>query len=214
MLAFHRLGSFPSWSLRALLAGEVPEGSLRGSLVLIGSKAPSLRDGFRVPFAGPNPARSLRLSGVELHAHRLAALIALQEGRPMGMRAAPPWLNTTLLVAAVLAGVALGEGISRLRRSQITVLALATAMVVATAGSLASGWWFDAASPLAALAALAAWPVTFKPKLFYFLLLAMDGGQALSRRLRFGRDDGRKGSNAFRHPFRSKPLGRQPSQGG
>jgi NADH:ubiquinone oxidoreductase subunit 4 (subunit M) len=27
------------------------------------------------------------------------------------------------------------------------------------------------------LAALAAWPVTFKPKLFYFLLLAMDGGQ-------------------------------------
>jgi NAD(P)H-quinone oxidoreductase subunit 4 len=27
------------------------------------------------------------------------------------------------------------------------------------------------------LACLAAWPVTFKPKLFYFLLLAMDGGQ-------------------------------------
>lgn len=30
---------------------------------------------------------------------------------------------------------------------------------------------------ITALAALAAWPVTFKPKLFYFLLLAMDGGQ-------------------------------------
>jgi len=27
------------------------------------------------------------------------------------------------------------------------------------------------------LAALASWPVTFKPKLFYFLLLAMYGGQ-------------------------------------
>ena len=27
------------------------------------------------------------------------------------------------------------------------------------------------------LACLAAWPVSFKPKLFYFLLLAMDGGQ-------------------------------------
>ena len=27
------------------------------------------------------------------------------------------------------------------------------------------------------LACLAAWPVTFKPRLFYFLLLAMDGGQ-------------------------------------
>ena len=30
---------------------------------------------------------------------------------------------------------------------------------------------------ITALACLAAWPVTFKPKLFYFLLLAMDGGQ-------------------------------------
>jgi len=30
---------------------------------------------------------------------------------------------------------------------------------------------------ITSLAALAAWPVTFKPKLFYFLLLAMDGGQ-------------------------------------
>jgi len=156
MLAFHRLGSFPTWSLRELLAGQVPEGSLRGSLVLIGSTAPSLRDGFRVPFTGPHPGRSLRLAGVEVHAHRLAALIALQEGRPLGLRAAPPWLNTALLVAAVLAGVALGEGIGALRRSQITMLAVAIGMVVATAVSLASGWWFDAASPLAALAAVAA----------------------------------------------------------
>jgi class 3 adenylate cyclase/type III secretory pathway lipoprotein EscJ len=46
--------------------------------------------------------------------------------------------------------------IGALRRSQITVLAVAIGMVVATALSLASGWWFDAASPLAALAALAA----------------------------------------------------------
>jgi len=155
MLAFHRLGSFPTWSLRALLAGKVPERSLRGSLVLIGSQAPSLRDGFRVPFAGPQPARSLRIAGVELHAHRLAALIALQRGQPLGVRAAPPWLNAALLVAAALAGVGLGEGIRRLRRSQLTVLAAAGTLVVATAVSLASGWWFDAASPLAALAALA-----------------------------------------------------------
>jgi adenylate cyclase len=159
MLAFHRLGSFPTWSLRELLAGQVPEGSLRGSLVLIGSTAPSLRDGFRVPFTGPHPGRSLHLAGVEVHAHRLAALIALPGGRPLGLRAAPPWLNTALLVAAVLAGVALGEGIRALRRSQITMLAVAIGMVVATAVSLASGWWFDAASPLAALAAVvaAAW---------------------------------------------------------
>ena len=32
---------------------------------------------------------------------------------------------------------------------------------------------------ITSLAALAAWPVTFKPKLFYFLLLVMDGGQLM-----------------------------------
>ena len=32
---------------------------------------------------------------------------------------------------------------------------------------------------ITSLAALAAWPVTFKPKLFYFLLLLMDGGQIM-----------------------------------
>ena len=30
---------------------------------------------------------------------------------------------------------------------------------------------------ITSLAVLAAWPVTFKPKLFFFLILAMDGGQ-------------------------------------
>ena len=30
---------------------------------------------------------------------------------------------------------------------------------------------------ITALAVLAAWPVTFKPRLFYFLILAMDGDQ-------------------------------------
>ena len=30
---------------------------------------------------------------------------------------------------------------------------------------------------ITSLACLAAWPVTFKPRLFFFLLLAMDGGQ-------------------------------------
>ena len=32
---------------------------------------------------------------------------------------------------------------------------------------------------ITSLAALAAWPVTFKPKLFYFFLLLMDGGQIM-----------------------------------
>jgi adenylate cyclase len=156
MLAFHRPGSFPTWPLRDLLAGRVPTGDLRGSLVLIGNRAPSLRDAFRVPLPGGGTSRSLAMPGVEVHAHRLAALIALQQGQPLGMRAAPTSLNAALLTAAVLAGVALGEGVRAMRRSQCSVLITAGLMAATSSGLLLAGWWFDAASPLAALGATAA----------------------------------------------------------
>ena len=155
LLAYHRPGSFPSWSLRALLGGKVPVASLRDCLVLIGSEAPSLRDRFRVPFPGRSSGEALLMPGVEIHAHRLAALIALQEGRPLGMGAAPAWVNKAGLVAAILVGIGLGEGVRKLRHSQTLVLGLVAAMLLASAALLWQGWWFDAASPLAALIALA-----------------------------------------------------------
>lgn len=156
MLAFHRPGSFPTWPLRDLLAGRVPEAALRGGLVLIGNQAPSLRDAFRVPLPGGRTSRSLTLPGVEVHAHRLAALIALQQGRPLGMRAVSAAFNTALLIAALLAGLGLGEGVAALRRSQSRVLIATGVMAAGSFGLLLAGWWFDAATPLAALAATAA----------------------------------------------------------
>lgn len=156
MLAFHRPGSFPTWPLRDLLAGRVPAEALRGSLVLIGNRAPSLRDAFRVPLPGGANSRSLAMPGVEIHAHRLAALIALQQGRPLGMHAAPSAFNAGLVVAAGLAGLALGEGVAALRRSQSSVLMAAGLLAATSFGLLLAGWWFDAASPLAALGATAA----------------------------------------------------------
>ncbi|MFS6826921.1 CHASE2 domain-containing protein [Cyanobium sp. ATX-6F1] len=40
MLAFHRPGSFPLWSLDQLLNRQVPQAQIRGRIVLIGSTAP------------------------------------------------------------------------------------------------------------------------------------------------------------------------------
>lgn len=155
MLAFQRPGSIPTWSLSQLLADEVPEASLRNAIVLIGNAAPSLRDGFRVPFGRIGQGQALRMPGVEVHAHRLAALLALEAGRPIGLRVAPGWLNSLLLVAGIGIGIGLGEGVRTLSRSQLAVAVAGGVVVLASGVALAQGFWFDAALPLAGLGVMA-----------------------------------------------------------
>ena len=155
MLAFQRPGSIPTWSLSQLLADEVPEASLRNAIVLIGNAAPSLRDGFRVPFGKIGRGQALRMPGVEVHAHRLAALLALEAGQPIGLRAAPGWLNSLLLVAGIGIGIGLGEGVRTLSRSQMAVAVAGGIVVLASGLALAQGLWFDTALPLAGLGVMA-----------------------------------------------------------
>ncbi|MEB3351660.1 MAG: adenylate/guanylate cyclase domain-containing protein [Cyanobacteriota bacterium] len=149
LLPFQRPGSYPSWSLRALRAGQVPPAALRGSIVLIGSTAPSLRDRFAVPFGS--------MAGVEIHAHRLAALLALERGERPDLRAAPGWANGLLLLLALAAGVGMGEGLTSLRRGVPALAAAAgLALLVGWLALLLTGLWVNLALPLAGLLSMAA----------------------------------------------------------
>lgn len=150
LLPFHDPATIPSWSLSALLAGQVPAASLRDTIVLVGSRAPSQRDFFPVPI---HPGQ---MAGVDLHAQRLAALLERERGRQPGLSAAPGWLNGALLLAAVLAGVALGEGLGSLRRSVALVALLGGGAAAAgLALLLLGGLWLNLSLPLAALLAMA-----------------------------------------------------------
>lgn len=161
MLAFHRPGSFQSWSLRALLAGQVPPERLRGTVVMIGSRAPSLRDLFAVP-VGRLPWLGIErlMPGVDLHAHRLAALMAQERGTALEIAAAPAWFNMLLLAGAIAAGLALGEGLSSLRRSsQVVVLVAAGGLFVGLLLLWQGILWLNLTLPLMGLiaTATAAW---------------------------------------------------------
>ena len=157
LLPFHRPDSLRSWSLRALVAGQVPPEQLRGTIVLIGARAPSLRDLFTVPLGRHRWSRQPRLmAGVDLHAQRLAALLADAEGRPAGLRAAPGWFNGTLALVAAALGVGLGEGIRSLRRSQSLVAGIAVGWLIVGLGALLlGGLWCNLALPLGMLLGLA-----------------------------------------------------------
>lgn len=158
LLPFHDPATIPSWSLSELLAGRVPPAALRNAIVLVGSRAPSQRDLFPVPIrwtARGVPAG--QMAGVDVHAQRLAALLAREEGLRPGLTPAPGWLNGLLLLLALAMGVTLGEGIGSLRRSVVTVaLGSGVALTAGLAFLLLGGVWLNLVLPLAALLAMAA----------------------------------------------------------
>ena len=160
MLAFHQPGSFPQWSLGRLLRNQLSPQQiqqLRGSIVLIGVVAPSSKDSFPVPFSrGRAGDQRYQISGVEIHAHRLAALLALERGQPLGIQAASASVNRWLLLLALAVGIVAGERVPGLRRSLWVVASGLLLAVAATAALLALGVWLDAALPLAAFSLMAA----------------------------------------------------------
>ena len=163
MLAFHQPGSFPQWSLGRLLRNQLSPQQiqqLRGSIVLIGVVAPSSKDSFPVPFSrGRAGDQRFAIPGVEIHAHRLAALLALERGQPLGIQAASAPLNRLLLLLAIAVGIVAGERVPGLRRSFLLVASGLLLAVAATVALLALGVWLDAALPLAAFSLMvaAAW---------------------------------------------------------
>ena len=126
MLPFAQPGSYRLWTLQQLLSGQIPERSLQGTIALIGSTAPSLRDLFQVPHTRFQTSASLALMpGVEIHANRLAALMARQ-AQPQRSKiwTSPVELSNLLIVIAALLSALVAERISPIRRGLLLLLLL------------------------------------------------------------------------------------------
>ena len=160
LLRFREPGSYASFSLAHVLDGEVPEEMIHERIVLIGSTAPSLRDLFEVPHTRFHRGESLfEISGVEIHANRLATLMDERNGNLVQGWIMPGWGNLLLVVGFAASGLLLGERIEKQRLSILAVLLM-------TAG--AAGWlsvllwnhiWIGMTMPLTGLLSFsgAAW---------------------------------------------------------
>ncbi len=160
MLAFHQPNRFPSWSFSSLLDGTIPARDLRGTLVLMGSRAPSLRDSFQTPFTRfGQQANLVTMDGVEIHAQRLAALFDLQAGGQFQMVAQPAWINRALVLVALALGLLVGERPRSLVRSALLLLLAEALLLTGAVGLLVGGAWVGIALPMAGLAlmAVASW---------------------------------------------------------
>ena len=147
MLPFHKPGSFPTWSLNDLLEGKIANDELKDRIVLVGSTAPSLRDTFHTPFTRFHSDQALsEMPGVEVHAHRLAALLQAQQGGAVGIGVLPALWEPALLLFIGALGLGLGEGIRSLQRSGWLLLIAEVVLLAGGLVLLVSGLWVDVPS--------------------------------------------------------------------
>ena len=160
MLPFYKPNSFPSWSLSDLLDGSIAPRELKGTIVLMGSRAPSLRDTFQTPFTRFGQQASLAtMDGIEIHAQRLASLFDLQAGGRFQKVALSAWLNHGLLLIALALGILIGERPKSFVRSAFLLLLAEVLLLAASIGLLMVGSWVGISVPMVGLAlmAVASW---------------------------------------------------------
>jgi adenylate cyclase len=196
MLPFRAPGSLPTWSLSQLLNGSVPAAAIRGRIVLIGSTARSLKDLFPVPqsrfLVG---ASQYQMPGVEVHGHRVLALLDRLDHGDRGIRVLPGWAELLVLPLCLLIGLLLGEGRGSLRWSLVAVLLTLVAFWgLGFALLLLGRIWIGTTLPLAGLTlvAVAGWlrrgAASHEQRLQIEKLLGQSTSPAVARQLWEQRD--------------------------
>ncbi len=152
LLRFREPLSYPLYSLAELIDGDIPDTAIKDRIVLIGSTAPSLRDLFNVPHSRFRRGQEMfQVSGVEIHANRIATLLDHRNNNLAIGWIMPGWGNLLLVAFWMALGLLLGERLPSLRRSVIAVGLLS----VATAGGITvllwNHIWIGMALPLAGL---------------------------------------------------------------
>ena len=160
LLRFHDPRSYATYTLAEVIDGEVPEAMLRDRVVLIGSTAASLRDLFEVPHTRFDRGESLfTISGVEVHANRLATLMEERNGSFQPGWLMPGWGNLLLVIGFAGTGLLLGERIPKQRLSILVVGLVASGAAAGLSALLWNHIWIGMAMPLTGLLSFsgAAW---------------------------------------------------------
>jgi len=153
MLPFAKPGSYRLWTLQQLLSGQIPPRSLEGTIALIGSTAPSLRDLFQVPHTRFQTSASMALMpGVEIHANRLAALINRQ-AQPDRSKiwTSPVEISNLIIVLAALLSALVAERISPIRRGLLLLMLLIGSWLVLGSLILVMHIWLEVSATAVAL---------------------------------------------------------------
>jgi adenylate cyclase len=158
LLNFKGAAPFDTVSMIDVLEDRVPPSLVRDRIVLIGSRAPSLKDLFYTPYSNDLLTTPAQTPGVEIQAHLSAIILsAALEGRPLIQTWSEP-----LEILWIFLWSSIGAGLSWAVRFQgyktNSLLRIGTGLVVAVVGLsgisyllFLNNWWIPVVPPLIAL---------------------------------------------------------------
>jgi len=139
-------GSFPSFSLSALLSGEVDPETFRDKIVLVGVTAQSVKDFFYTPFS-----RGLQVdqqvSGIELHAHLTSQLLRCALDGSMTVEVVSEGEETFwILLWGIMGGVI---GLRVYGPWRFSLLGIGGVLILGLLAyfALLGGWWIPVVPP-------------------------------------------------------------------
>ncbi|EDX82880.1 hypothetical protein S7335_58 [Synechococcus sp. PCC 7335] len=132
---------FQTYSVRQVLANEVPAEAVRDRIILIGSIAESVNDLFQTPYSSSWFGSSPQMAGVTIHANIVSQLLSSSlDGRPM-LRAWPESAEWLWTWGCAIAGASIAwwlKGCGRI----VAVGTLGVAIIVGTCYlAFLAGWW-------------------------------------------------------------------------
>ncbi len=158
LLNFKGAAPFDTVSMIDVLEDRVPPSLVRDRIVLIGSRAPSLKDLFYTPYSNDLLTTPAQTPGVEIQAHLSGIILsAALEGRPLIQTWSEP-----LEILWIFLWSSIGAGLSWAVRFQgyktNSLSRTATGLVVAVVGLsgisyllFLNSWWIPVVPPLIAL---------------------------------------------------------------
>src|SRR5262249_20765609 len=135
-----------SFSLTALLTGQVSPEAIRNKIVLLGVMAESVPDLFHTPFSSGNDTGSM-IPGVAVHAHIISQLLGagLEGRRPVTTYSESlEWLWTILWGVS---GAALGVWTRSLWRLALGTVGGLFMLGITVVVMFAQGWWIPLVPP-------------------------------------------------------------------
>jgi adenylate cyclase len=155
-------GYFSHVSVFDVLDGKIDPNLFRDRVVLIGSRADSLNEGFPTPYSGGLGSAVQLMHGVEIHANIASQVLSAVLDERELFRFLPEPLELVWIIFGSGAITLLGwVGRSTLNPGHLSLKILGATtlsgimIVVGSYGAFLAGWWIPVASPLLALVSAA-----------------------------------------------------------
>ena len=146
LLDFRLRRTFPTFSLTALLAGEVDAAAIRDKIVLVGVTAVSVKDTFFTPYSRGLDADQ-QLPGVTLHAYGVSQLLRSGLESHATITTASDQQEVLWILLWSVLGAALGYCIRSPWRFSLAIAGGILALGLVSYGALRRGWWIPTVPP-------------------------------------------------------------------